>query len=524
VLQSLDAQLVYPENGLYLDYIAGQGKAASFFSHPPLGFEEALASRRQVEYPREEVCDLLQEYNAGLQAESAALAGIEALRSPAAFCVISGQQAGFLGGPVYTLYKITTTIWLAHYLERHLKRTVVPAFWLASEDHDFAEINHAFLLKRDGEVGRVSFEWTGQGRPITDLPISDEVLSACRAYFDQLPHGSHYETARQLYAAKPEEDYCSWHARIWSRLFSGRGLVVVDPSILRAPARAFFHAALTKRKEIQAGLEAAAARLREAGYDPALSPQRAGRLYTLDSDGRRIRVEDPRVHLASVQKAPERYSADAALRPLLADTLFPVVASVLGPGEIAYHAMLKPIYSLFSLPQPVVFPRKSYTVVAREEGNLISRCETGVAEILAGEFDPKQCLRRLTSHRLREQFETAREGISRSLEPLQPPLAGLDPGLQRTWQQTRVASLRGLDNLEKRAVRAELARRGLSASLLQRLQNALRPRGRLQERVFPAPHFINRHGASFVDTLFSIGEMGDFSHQLIPMEEENGRR
>ena len=520
--ERLDAQLVYPDSALYLDYIAAQGKAASFFSCPALGFEEALAARRQVEYPREEVCDLLQEYNEGLQAESAALEGIKALRSPAAFCVISGQQAGFLGGPAYTLYKIITTIRLAHYLERHLKRTVVPAFWLASEDHDFAEINHAFLLKRDGEVGRVSFEWAGQGRPIADLPISDDVLSAYRAYFDQLPPGPHYESARELFAAKPKEDYCSWHARIWARLFSGRGLVVVDPSVLRAPARAFFHAALTKREEIQAGLEAAAANLREAGYEPVLSPGRAGRLYTLDSDGHRIRVEDPSAHLASVREVPEHYSADAALRPLLADTLFPVVASVLGPGEIAYQAMLRPLYALFELPQPLVFPRKSCTVIGKDQVELISRCGTSASAILSGAFNAKQCLRDLAAGELQVPFADAREAITRALEPLRAPLEGLDPGLERTWQQTRDTSLRRLDDLERRAVRAELARRGLSAGLLQRLENALRPRGRPQERVFPLPHFINRHGPAFVDTLFSIGKLDDFTHQVITLEGNDG--
>ena len=85
----------------------------SFFSHPPLGFEEALAARRQVEYPREEVCGVLRDYNAGLGADPAALEGVGALRSPTTFCVICGQQAGFLGGPAYTVYKIITTIRLA---------------------------------------------------------------------------------------------------------------------------------------------------------------------------------------------------------------------------------------------------------------------------------------------------------------------------------------------------------------------------------------------------------------------------
>ena len=522
MLQRLDGRVVYPEKKLYLDYITNQGKAASFYSHPLLGFEAAHAARQEVTYPREEICGLLEGYNAGLGADSAALEGIDALRSPSAFCVISGQQAGFLGGPVYTLYKIITTIWFAHYLERHLEVRVVPAFWLASHDHDFTEINHVYLLKDDGEVGKIAFEWSQQGRPIADLSITEEVLTAFRQYFDELPSGPHRGWAEETFTPKPQEDYCTWHASIWSRLFSNRGLVLVDPSFLHKPARAFFHAALKRQEEIQTCLKDVAVTLREAGYAPALSPARAGRLYTVDSAGRRIRVEDPLAHLVGVKERPERYSTDAALRPLLADSLLPVVASVLGPGEIAYHAMLEPLYSLFCLPQPLLFPRKSYTIIGPDEARLIARCGTSASEILTGKFDAQECLRRLAPSELKRRFEEAREAISEGLEPLRASLATLDPGLEKTWQQTRTASLRKLDDLEQRAIRAELAKRGLSPRLLQRLQNALRPRGRPQERVFPLPHFLNRHGQAFVDTLFSIGELDDFTHQVMTLEDDNG--
>jgi len=223
-----------------------------------------------------------------------------------------------------------------------------------------------------------------------------------------------------------------------------------------------------------------------------------------------------------VEEQPERYSTDAALRPLFADSLLPVVASVLGPGEIAYHAMLKPLYPLFCLSQPLLFPRKSYTIIGRDEARLITRCGTSAAEILTGQFDAQECLRRLAPSELKTRFEKAREAISQALDPLQAPLAALDPGLERTWQQARTASLRKLDDLERRAVRAELAKQGLSPRLLQRLKNALRPRGRPQERVFPLPHFINRHGPAFVDTLFSIGELDDFTHQVMTLEDDNG--
>lgn len=521
MLKRVDPQLIYPENKLYLDYIAGQGAAISFFTHPLMEFEAAAAARRKQEYPREQVCGLLRSYNAGLQADPTSLEAVEALSSESTFCVIGGQQVGFLGGPVYTLYKIVTTIRLADYLEKRLGVKVVPLFWLASDDHDFTEINRAYLLKRDGEVGAVRFEWKEQGRPIADLPVTDEVLAAYHTYFDELPCGPHYEVARQLFAPAPQEDYCGWHARLWSRLFSSRGLVLVSPTLLRGPARFFFRAALSNREEIERCLQDVAVSLQAAGYPPTLSPERAGRLYTFAANGRRIRVEDSSTHLAKVNEQPERYSTDAALRPLLADSLLPIVASVLGPGELAYHAMLRPLYSLFCLPQPLLFPRTSCTVIAPDEADLIARCSTSAFSILTGEFDA-QHLRRLASKNLQAEFAKGREAISRALEPLQAPLGTLDPGLARTWRQTRATSLHALDDLEQRAIRVELAKRGISPGLFQRLQNALRPRNRPQERVFPLPHFVNRHGLAFVDTLFSIGKLGDFAHHLITWEDDNG--
>jgi len=150
VIERIDPSRVYPENKLYLDYIAGAASTVSLFSHSPEQFAQALAQRRAVDYPRAAISDLLREYNAGIGASSATLADIASLSDRSTFCVISGQQAGFLGGPVYTTYKIVTTIRLAASLEERLGVKVVPMFWLADEDHDFTEIIHAYVAKGYG--------------------------------------------------------------------------------------------------------------------------------------------------------------------------------------------------------------------------------------------------------------------------------------------------------------------------------------------------------------------------------------
>ena len=116
-----------------------------------------------------------------------------------------------------------------------------------------------------------------------------------------------------------------------------------------------------------------------------------------------------------------------ALRPLLADALLPVIASVLGPGEIAYQAMLKPLYNLFSLVQPIVFPRESFTVITHAEADLISRFKTSASAILSGEFSSTEAKRALAPSDLEKGFAGARDAITADLAPLFPLVEALDP-------------------------------------------------------------------------------------------------
>lgn len=505
-------------NRLYLDYIAGAGEAAAFYSHGPLDFAAALAARRRHSYPRREVGRLLGRYNAGLGAGAPAMANIEALADEGTFCVISGNQAGFLGGPVYTAYKIITTIRLAEALQARLGVRVVPVYWVASEDHDFHEINHAYFLKSDGEVGRVRFNWASQGNPVADLPVAVGCRRAYEAYFEQLAGAPHAAQTRALFAPAEPEDYCTWQARLWSRLFADRGLVLVEPRAIRAAGGAFMRFALEQVDEIDERLRLVRQRLAGAGYEATLTSERAGCLYTIDGSGRRVRVQDPRAHLDAAVAHPGRYSTDAALRPLFADSLLPVLADVLGAGELAYQGMLAPLYELFSLPQPVLFPRKHYTVVGEAEACLLERYGISAEEVIRGHLDLDATFRGRIPPADLEAFEQVRLGLEQALAPLRPHVEAIDPSLGNTWQGALTGSLRAVAKLERRAMKAKMSRMRYSKQELQRLRNLLLPRGRLQERVFPLPHFLSRHGPSFIERLFSAGRLEDFSHHILTLE------
>ncbi|NPV07752.1 MAG: bacillithiol biosynthesis cysteine-adding enzyme BshC [Anaerolineae bacterium] len=510
-------------NQLYLDYIAGAPSARRFYGHGPLDFTAALAERQAVPYPRARLAHLLEAYNAGLGAAPEALAGARDLADSDTYCVIGGSQVGFLGGPVYTTYKIVAIIRLARRLEEKLGVRVVPAFWLASEDHDFQEVNHVYYLQPDGEVGRVRFTWNEQGKPISALPLTPEAQRAANQYFAALEPGPHRDETRALFAPRPGETYTSWHGRVWADLFSPQGLVLVQPEVLRPLAGDFFGRALQQAEAIATALAQVAGELRQYGYQPQLTSADAGRLYLIDERGRRLRVDDAPTHVERARRQPEHYSTDAALRPVFADAVLPVLADVLGAGEIAYQGMLQPLHGLFDVPQPVLFPRPHYTVVGPEESQALERYGVTARDILTAQLDPAGIFRRAAADHDRAEFYRARSEVRKALEPLRERVERIDPSLGRTWEGTLAKALRAVDKLEERAQRAQLSQSGRSRQGLHALRNALLPRGRLQERMLPLPHFLNRHGRPFLQLLFDAGQLCRFDHSILTLEEADAR-
>jgi bacillithiol synthase len=507
-------------NRLFLDYVESDPRALSFYTHAPTAFAGALAARRTFSYPRAAVGDLLERYNRPLGASEHTLANIRALGEPDGYCVVGGQQAGFLGGPAYVAFKIACTIQLARRLAIELGAKVIPVFWLASEDHDFGEINHTHYVQADGEIGRVSFDWREKGRPIADMPLGAEVHTALEAYWSSLQPGPYSDAVRA--ATTPRHDrYCDWIASMWLQLYADDGLVVVEPNTIRPVAGDLFGSMLRQQEPIHERMQAIAQDLESAGYTPLLSPDSAGVMYTFGSNGQRVRVQDAAAAAAEAEAHPERFSTDAALRPLFADSVLPVLASTLGAGELAYQGMLKPLYELFGIPQPICLPRKSYTLVSGQQRERLDAYGLTPRDVLTAEVEIDQVMRRLMPAEDISRFGDARAGVAQALEPLKAYIEALDPNMSRSWEQALNTALRNIDKLEERAVNVTLSRSGFARREVQALRNVLLPRGRMQERVFPITHFMQQYGPTLLSRMTEMGDVARFSHDIVTVEAED---
>lgn len=519
-IETVPLPLLYPGHALLRDLAAGSPAAARFFTVPPGDPAAALLSAarsRCVPPPLPAaVAQALAAHQRRCGGDARSAANAKALAAGRASCVVTGQQAGLLGGPVYTAYKIATAVRLARRAAERTGRPCVPVFWLASEDHDIGEANHTFGTKPDGEIGRVSFRAAG-GRELRRLPLDERVTGSVARYFEELLPAGDRRRARVPYAADGERSYTGWVARSWMRLFAGTGLVIVEPALLRPACGALFERALAHRGAVTKALAAVAGELAAAGYRAPLDPAVAGAPFRIEADGTRVRVADAAAELRRGAGDPAVLSTDAALRPIFADALLPNLAHVVGAGEIAYHAMLKPLYALFGVAQPAVLPRRSLTFLTDGESEALDRYAVAVREALAGAVHPGAAATRLLGAGDTAEFERAAAGIRAAFQPLAGRAGGVDPGLTRTWQRSRDHALLGLARLRARTGRAVLARRGYSRAALHRLLNQIRPRGRPQERVFPVPHFLARFGAAFLDACLIDQPAGAFTHEVVTL-------
>lgn len=435
----------------------------------PEGWEKA---RKQIEgrsYARAELADVLSSYNRSIGNDAYALANIEKLKENGSVCVFTGQQLGFMSGPAYTILKGITCALMAK------AHGAIPIFWLATEDHDVDEIDHAYLLSHLGDLKKYRLRLPKNGTFVEELRLVPEHREVIAAFLQTVGREHLLEEISQ------EETYCGMMARVMAILFVGTGLIFLEPRILRPFAQTFFLKELEECDRIFSILQNTTYRLKEAGAIPRLEFKEPTNLF-LKVEGRFRRKIERRGHAYFVQKhafnseelfrlveeSPELFSTNAAARAVLQSILFPVAATVAGPAELAYHHQLLDYHRYHEVPMPWIVPRLSATMIPPLAQKWLNTCN----------LEPWNPL----PHTWQEVFPDMEQGI---------------PDLSQSWKTTAQVLLSDampsdvifrkvdhyLHNLERRVIRGRLKREDIPSHALHYLHNLIHPHNRLQERV-----------------------------------------
>lgn len=520
---------------LIRDYCHAYERLAPYFAGSPArpaSWAEALEARARHP-PDPALAAVVERQLEARGAPPPARAATGRLRDAAAAAVVTGQQAGLFGGPLYTLLKAVTALRLARRLADDHGVPVVPVFWVDAEDHDLDEIGSCHVL--DGDLTRVAVSLDFQVPPRTSAAAVAldgsvrEALDALRAAL--APTEFSAEVLDALAAAyRPGTRLVEAFARWLDRQLGAHGLVVFDAS---DPAAKPFARPLFEREIANAGRTAelaaeAGAELASLGYHAQASAAPGSlALFRLGATRESIRASDgvfsaggrtldAAALLADVASDPARYGPNVLLRPIVQDALLPTAAYVAGPNELAYLGQLRRVYAAFDVPMPVIHPRASATLVDAAAARFLRRHEVAFAELQPRD---DRALNRLLAARIPQSVEQAIAAAERSaaerLDAVADAVPALDPTLAGAVASTRSRIERELGNLRGKTVAAAKRQDATLRRQFERARAQSFPAGVPQERGLAGVHFLNRHGFALVDRLLQDLPLDPGHHWLL---------
>lgn len=526
-----------PFSNLFKQYVRNFSEVSEFFETSPFD-KNAIAQkadRFKFSGDRKKTATFLTDLNQKFDADEAALQNIKRLQNEEALAVVTGQQLGVYGGPLYTVFKTLSTIHVARRVEKQLGRPVIPVFWLADEDHDYDEVRTLSVLHQDeGEVESFSLPAKNNHLPtVSEIALPEELRQMRDHLKEALFNTDFSDDLWKLLdeTFEPENTFLKAFGLFISRLFSKHGLILAGSNHFKVKSITgdYLKQSIVNANDIRHALEKQSQKI-EYDYHRQVKLYDSNLFYLDEETGRtKISRNDEGWHtdgniqwetsqlIEEIETYPERFSPNVFLRPILQDVLLPTIGYVAGPGETAYYGQMKEMYACFDLEMPVIFPRLSATIVEPAinrimqelpfdfdeygnriedlESDYVDRTEQQDIEAIFGEWGKK--VEELTNHHKNQ-------------------IAAIDPTLEAAAEKATSVFKNELDKLKGKVYRSIKQQDETQLKRIRRIKTNLFPDGNLQERILAGIFYMNKYGLDIWDkVLKSLDEDEKFNHHKL---------
>ena len=522
---------------IYLDFITGQDSAKHFFSSKSV--DEVASKLDTVSYDRERIAAILERQNRLYGASHATFANIEKLKKDKALCVFAGQQVVLFGGPLLIMIKAVAIVKAARRYSEQLKRPVVPIFWMAGDDHDLAEINHIWVLNRQGELEKISYETPPKVElPASEITFADATeLERSKASLKTALGATEftpelYELLEKCY--NPQDSFVTAFGKLMATLTRDFGLILFSPGDAEVKQHAvpFFQTLLDKQDELHTIITTTNDHVQEQGYHIQVEKKDNASHLFFNLDGRKPVMRNGDDFLVGVKsygknqlaqdisKSPDGASPDVLLRPLFQSYLFPVVAQKGGPAEIAYFAQINPIFQLFGLVPPYYQARPSATFVEKRFAELMAEHEITFEELTG---DIEQVINRVLAtsfpENLEKRFDQLKHDVDSRFSEFVEESLQFDPSLSQFASQTYRKIDFTLKQFESKVFSTHKKKSQQTRDRIYRLWHALYPNRALQERSLNISYFLSRYGFDFIRFMYDKIDCEENAHQIVHLTE-----
>ena len=483
------------------DYLHPDAPLGDFYSYPPNqpDFERIIQNRSQYPADRDTLVEVIQAQYEGLPLYEETKQALKKLASPTCFTVTTGHQLVFLGGPLFTTYKVLHTIKLAEELSRQYPdKSFVPIFWIHTEDHDFEEINHYYPSFEEKRVYEGHFE----GKVGQHL-IEESIASLLPTHFSSKLTASY----------SPENSWADAYRAFMHQLFGPKGVLMLDADDPRLK-RQFIP---TIRKELmehisQDRVSRTSNQLLDLGYHPQVTPREIN-LFYMEGPYRNRIVEEEGVFkvvdtslswekedfLQLLEEHPERISPNVCLRPLYQETILPNLAYIGGWGELSYWLQLKELFAAAAVHFPLVLPRMSLTLFREEEARKWNALGLSPEDIDRPLIDIH---RKLThTYWKREELQSHLDSLKKGYADLQHYVEQFSATLPRSVDSQLTKNKRFFTRLEKKIQKVIIHSHSEFEKITQ-LKETIQPDRRRQERILSLASFPGYDLPQLIDQLY----------------------
>ncbi len=520
-------------NSIWIGYQGRNPALRGLLPQRPESPEELLEAAKErcaytgMETHRAEIADALESYALRHGAPNAVLESVERFRRPGTMAIVTGQQPGLVGGPLFVFHKIATALALARQLRAiDGAPELVVFFWNHSEDHDWGEANHSFLQTPSFDVQKIRLSRSSTGRPLDDIVVSDALRETLPIVSDLLPRTPWFDD--EFAACQPTHDAATLGEQLTRQLFrhfGDQGLLVLEPRAFPDGTRELLGDFHQRSESLRSQLKTTASELSSRGFDVTLDPEIAF-LFHIPKGGKRSAIPDG-------EHCPEgdRPSPGALYRNLWQDAVLPTFAFVAGPGELSYIALTGGLYQELGIPMPPLVPRVSFTHVDPRHVESLSKWKIGINDLRLGHRQLERKIAQIESDenpaemdtdQVEEAIRELAEQYASGLRALEGDVARIDRNLVLPLVRVGNQTLSSAKKLASKVRNQRLNRGGIYRQHARRLTAELLPNGRMQERVLPALPFLVRYGPRFTEGLLAEADPFATAHRMITTPRAEG--
>lgn len=506
---------------LAADISYNPGRVSRFYHHPMRDLESYRAAAAEIQFSEEQRAALV----AALRAQNGDSPALQRLAQPGTVAVATGQQVGLFSGPAYTVFKALHAARLAEWLTQN-GIPAVPVFWIATEDHDFAEVNHVWVFDAAHQPVKLEMKRPASNQPAGTVTLSAPPVEELRAALRGMPFGQEVaDLVQETYRAGSTMGAA--FGELVRSILKRYDILQLDPLLpefrqLAAPAlrkAVESHADLTSRMLVRNK------ELTEAGYHAQVHVEQPTSFVFLLENGKRLalrRTGEEFGHngrhfsTAELMGRAAELSPNALLRPVVQDSMLPTVACIMGPAEAAYMAQSEVLYSGILGRMPVVVPRAGFTILDAHSSKLMDRYGLTIRDFTQGEEALRaRIATRLVPPSLNDKLAETSKQVGQAIARLRGDLTGFDPTLAQALDRSTRKIEYQISKISAKVGREAMRRNERSLAEASSLYGLIFPERHLQERLYSILPFLATHGMELIDTLYEQIELECADHRMM---------